>query len=740
MSRSATWCLAWLAALAALQPWRALFGPATGLPARLEAAAAAAAGLAVGALAWRLDRRRAVLLGASLVLALAAARLHPAGRAAVEALGEPLAGAGAFLSRFWREGAPPPGGVTAGILTGAAACALGLLLAGAARGRLRAEAAWAAVAAGFALQWGQSPTGEVSAPAFLLATGAVWVLAAAGRGGGADGSALAAGILFAGLVTVLALTPPRDRPAEPWPWLDRAAARVFPFAAGGQAPGFGRFDAGSAGGPRLLGGPFRPDGRVLLTVTVEPGSVLVGPLYLRGRVYGDYTGRAWRPGAPEPHVGPLPPLRSQVVDPDPLPVTVTVRPVALVGDVIYAPFVPVGVAAPRQVGWTRDLVLVSDALLGRGDAVRVEARVPTPEPGEVDRPAGYAVPRWRGPAPPEADYLQLPPGLPGRVRRLAWSVAGDVGHRPYEAARRPYEAARRIEAYLRGLRYDPDFPPLAPGQDFVDVFLFERRAGYCTAFASAMTVMLRALGIPARYVEGFVVPASGPGTYPVTGAQAHAWVEAYVWGYGWVPFEPTPVYPAAGERGAARGPGGGRQPGDPAGRVTGPAADGAQAPPPGSPDGPAARPDRDPPRGADPGPDRGAGDAGGRSWPWAAAALAAGAGAAAGVRRWRAARRDGPVPPAELRRRYAAARRRLERALGGGGERWTALTPAEFAGAVARRWPALAPVWGRLTAWYEQAAYAPRPPAVDRRAWRAWQEAWRRAWRARDGSPDSAGP
>jgi hypothetical protein len=77
----------------------------------------------------------------------------------------------------------------------------------------------------------------------------------------------------------------------------------------------------------------------------------------------------------------------------------------------------------------------------------------------------------------------------------------------------------------------------------VDHFLFETRAGFCDHSASAMAVMLRALGIATRYASGY-----GMGTYQpevdawlVTSANAHAWVEVYFPGLGWVEFEPTPV-------------------------------------------------------------------------------------------------------------------------------------------------------------------------------------------------------
>lgn len=113
----------------------------------------------------------------------------------------------------------------------------------------------------------------------------------------------------------------------------------------------------------------------------------------------------------------------------------------------------------------------------------------------------------------------------------------------------PYEKAAALESYLRGaFPYDLNAPAPRPGQNFVQFFLFEAQRGYCTYFASAMTLMLQIAGVQARLVEGFVLPASTPLTrgadgtaaYLVTNAMAHAWVEAWIPGYGWVTFDPTP--------------------------------------------------------------------------------------------------------------------------------------------------------------------------------------------------------
>ena len=105
----------------------------------------------------------------------------------------------------------------------------------------------------------------------------------------------------------------------------------------------------------------------------------------------------------------------------------------------------------------------------------------------------------------------------------------------------PYDKACAIMRHLRRYyRYtlEPDTPP--ENQDFVTYFLYVGKEGYCTYYASAMTVLCRMAGLPARYVEGFMAQPSSDGFAYVTGKDAHAWTEVYFEGFGWVPFDATP--------------------------------------------------------------------------------------------------------------------------------------------------------------------------------------------------------
>jgi len=107
------------------------------------------------------------------------------------------------------------------------------------------------------------------------------------------------------------------------------------------------------------------------------------------------------------------------------------------------------------------------------------------------------------------------------------------------------ETAKRIEAMLSGYKYTrtPGNIPesVKTGSDFIDYFIFDKREGFCTHFASAFVMLARSRGIPARYVQGYSV-LSGSTGFEVDSDRIHAWPEAYFDGVGWIGFEPTPGY------------------------------------------------------------------------------------------------------------------------------------------------------------------------------------------------------
>jgi hypothetical protein len=139
------------------------------------------------------------------------------------------------------------------------------------------------------------------------------------------------------------------------------------------------------------------------------------------------------------------------------------------------------------------------------------------------------------------EYLQVPVGQDPRVEALARDITAGAGNH--------YDRARRIESYLRenyghtlDVRQEPGVSPL-------ESFLFEEREGHCEFFASAMVIMLRTLGIPARLVNGFQRGDWNDldNYFIVRQRHAHAWVEMFFPSWGWVSFDPTPPAEAAQE-------------------------------------------------------------------------------------------------------------------------------------------------------------------------------------------------
>jgi len=132
-------------------------------------------------------------------------------------------------------------------------------------------------------------------------------------------------------------------------------------------------------------------------------------------------------------------------------------------------------------------------------------------------------------------YTTLPDEFPPRIREHALRIT--------EGAVDNYYRADLLASYLRTeftYTLTPGMPP--SDRDFVDYFLFDSRVGYCTYFASAFVTMARSLGIPARYVEGFLVNGTPDedGFIHVLNSMGHAWAEVYLEGYGWLRFDPTP--------------------------------------------------------------------------------------------------------------------------------------------------------------------------------------------------------
>jgi hypothetical protein len=132
-------------------------------------------------------------------------------------------------------------------------------------------------------------------------------------------------------------------------------------------------------------------------------------------------------------------------------------------------------------------------------------------------------------------FLQLPT-LPPRVGETARALTKD--------SLSTYDKALALEAFLRELPYSYQVTAPPAQGDVVEQFLFDMRQGYCTYYASAMAVLARSIGIPARVAIGYSTGEYDPNTrtYTIYEQFAHSWPELYIDGR-WLPFEPTPVLP-----------------------------------------------------------------------------------------------------------------------------------------------------------------------------------------------------
>jgi transglutaminase-like putative cysteine protease len=263
------------------------------------------------------------------------------------------------------------------------------------------------------------------------------------------------------------------------------------------------------------------------------------PLYLRTATYDVYTGRGWArsessrrqvaPGDPL-FGGPTPerPSDGYVVE------TITIQMQQTIGRNLFTAGSPLEVYAPVVIHEPGGLPVLGGIEaanpIGGGEGYMVTVALTRANEAQLGA-AG-------------TDYPEV-------VRELYFDTS-DVTDRVAQLAREvtaeatnPYEQAKALAAFLSRdpqFSYDEVAPLPAEGEDLVDFFLFDEngRVGYCEYYASAMTLMARSLGLPARVAVGFAPGESiDEGIYQVREANAHAWTEIYFPGYGWQIFEAT---------------------------------------------------------------------------------------------------------------------------------------------------------------------------------------------------------
>lgn len=269
--------------------------------------------------------------------------------------------------------------------------------------------------------------------------------------------------------------------------------------------------------------------------------------YWRGAMFDSFDGRSWQQlDVTTQRVEAFEPLLAATVeDPDPSDrrrVFVEVNALGLGGDRVVAPEDPVQVDRAADV-----LVNVDGNFAGarisdgieEGEAYLVTSLVrENSGPARITEAqlatAGVEYPSWA------RRYVEI---RENSIGPIVERTARRVVNRLPSHMRDPYNIAKAIQNYLYidgGFQYRTDVRGMCTGEYVVDCFLSQKR-GYCEYFATAMVMMLRTQQIPARYVLGYLPgKEQADGGWLVDRSAAHAWVEVYFPGYGWIRFDPTP--------------------------------------------------------------------------------------------------------------------------------------------------------------------------------------------------------
>ena len=300
-------------------------------------------------------------------------------------------------------------------------------------------------------------------------------------------------------------------------------------------------------GQSQLGGPAEP--------REEPVMAVITPrkTYLRGVIKNVYTGRIWLDDIGGRRylfsATRFEELRSTTFDQN-IPVldasvdttllnTRTLQ-VRMLGDSASTMFAPQRIRSLSAEGslipyFNTSSEIFATSNLEPGDVWTMEAALFTAEDAGLSALVNAADtasdPNWEDVCD---NYLQLHEDIDQRVYDLAAQITS--------GAATPYAKAQAIQQHLAAnYVYKLDVEKQPTNQDFVSTFIVETKEGYCTYFASAMTVMCRMVGLPARYVEGYVAYPDAEGLAVVTGKEGHAWTEVYFRGFGWVTFDATPT-------------------------------------------------------------------------------------------------------------------------------------------------------------------------------------------------------
>jgi transglutaminase-like putative cysteine protease len=329
---------------------------------------------------------------------------------------------------------------------------------------------------------------------------------------------------------------------------------------GSTAPGDGNGSSDRAPGGEVVGYPGFTES-LDTSVRGELGDQIVmrvrapEPAFWRGQTFTEFDGRTWTvsPALGQRRDGPVidvPPTLGDALGPT-VPSRELVQTYFVEQDLpnlVFAASRPVQVIFDGAL-WTRpDGALRSDVTLTAGsvytvisERVQVDAEILR---AQGDLGTFYAGFREMAGGEELEPFLELPDSTTRRTIDLATSLRSPGAS--------TYDTILAYEAWLgSNTEYDLDAPVPADGVDAVDDFLFESRLGFCEQIASALTIMLRSQGVPARLATGYV-PGDRDrvsGVWNVKGSDAHAWVEVWFPQTGWQAFDPTAEVPLAADAG-----------------------------------------------------------------------------------------------------------------------------------------------------------------------------------------------
>ncbi len=269
------------------------------------------------------------------------------------------------------------------------------------------------------------------------------------------------------------------------------------------------------------------------------------PTLLRASVYTEYDGKGWKSKDLENFRDMTLPEGTPVLRKEPVYITPYDRRVISIitvkkefSNVLIAPYMPDTVYLPFDEYWMDEAFSLNAPFYLPDETVyTVESVVKFDIESLInDLRLSNRELLTKKPAVKEI-YLQLPPGVTERTRRLAERITRD--------AKDPYEKAVMIEKYLKeNYEYDLNIPHFPENADTVDYFLFEIKKGYCEHFATAFAVLARLSGVPSRLITGYTEGDYNilTGYYEIREKHGHAWVEVFIPGAGWIAFDPTPGF------------------------------------------------------------------------------------------------------------------------------------------------------------------------------------------------------